>query len=128
MTIELTRMPNAHEKEPSESVVGLQAIGTLEKSDFEVLGLQLDVQVEQHGTIRLFIELVDFEGMTPGAAWEDAKLAFKHFTDIERIAVVGESRWEKEMTNLAKLFTAAEVRYFDVEKRSAADSWIRERA
>lgn len=126
MTVELTRMPNANARAAPERVVAIQIIGTLGKKDVEVLDSQLDLQVEQHGTIRLLVELVDFKGLTPGAAWEDAKLAFEHFRDIERIAVVGESRWEKEMTHLAKLFTAAEVRYFDVERRDAAESWIRE--
>lgn len=64
MTIELTHMPNADARETSESVVGLQVIGTLEKSDLEVLGAQLDLQVDRHGTIRLLIERVDFKGMT----------------------------------------------------------------
>lgn len=126
MTIEFTRVPNADAREPEELVVALQVIGTLQKSDFEVLGPRLDVLLEQHGKLRLFVELVDFEGWTAGAAWEDVKLALKHFRDIERIAVVGESRWEKGIAVLAKPFTAAEVRYFDVEERVSAQSWIQE--
>lgn len=128
MTIEVTRLPNAGDEAPSEAYVAIQAIGVLEPKDLEVLGSQLDLQVEQHGTIRLLIELVDFQGWTPAALWEDARLAFKHYGDIDRVAVVGESRWEKEITTLGKLFTKAEVRYFDVERREDASAWIRERS
>ncbi len=29
--------------------------------------------------------------------WEDIKFDMKHFADIERLAIVGESKWEKGM-------------------------------
>lgn len=124
MTIELTLVPNADAEAPA--VVAIQAIGTLDKSDYEVFSTQLDELIRQHGKIRLFIELVDFKGWTPGAAWADVKLGFRHFGDIERIAVVGENRFQQGMTALAKPFTAAKVRYFDVEDRADADAWIQQ--
>jgi len=126
MSIELTRLPNAGDAQPFEARVGLQVIGKVEPKDLEVLGAQLDLQVEQHGVIRLLVELVDFKGWTAAAIWEDARLAFRHYRDIDRVAVVGERRWEKEITTLGRLFTAADVRYFDVERREEAASWIRE--
>lgn len=126
MPIELTRVPNVDATEPAESRVAIQIIGTLDRADLKVLGHQLDLHVEQHGRIRLLIEFVDFKGWTLGGAWEDLKLAFKHFRRIDRIAVVGESRWEKEMTKVAKAFTAAELRYFDVGARERADAWLRD--
>lgn len=124
MTIEFTRVPNADAKEPEELVVALQVIGKLQKPDFDVLGPRLDVLLEHHGKLKLLVELVDFEGWTAGAAWEDIKFALKHFNDIERIAIVGDKRWEKGMAVVAKPFTAADVRYFDVEDRETASAWI----
>lgn len=127
MAIEITRVPNADASEPEERVFALQVIGKVEKADFDVLGPRLDGVLEEHGKLSLLIELVDFEGWTAGAAWEDIKFALKHFSDIERIAVVGDSRWEHGMTVLAKPFTAADVRYFDVEDKEAAARWVRQR-
>lgn len=126
MAIEFTQVPNADAKRPEDLVAALQFIGRLEKSDFEVFGARLDVLLERHGKLNLLVELVDFEGWTVGAAWEDMRIAFQHFGDIERIAVMGESRWEKGVTVLAKLFTAAEVRYFDVGDKVSAESWVQE--
>ncbi|HXV64045.1 MAG TPA: STAS/SEC14 domain-containing protein [Vicinamibacteria bacterium] len=126
MTIEFTSVPNADAKEPKDLFVALQVIGRLEKSDFDVLGPRLNVLLEQHGKLKLLVELVAFEGWTAGAAWEDIKLALRHFRDIERIAVVGERRWEKGIAVLAKPFTAAELRYFDVQERESAESWVKE--
>lgn len=126
MPIELTLMPNADAEAPAGTIVAIQVIGTLDKTDYEVFGTQLDEMIRQHGRIRLFIELVDFRGWTAGAAWEDVKLGVRHFSDIERIAVVGETRFQKGMTALAKPFTAAKLRYFDVENRADADAWIKQ--
>lgn len=123
MPIEFTKVPNAGSQ---VAMVSVHVIGTLEKQDYGVFGMRLDEMVRQHGKLRLSIELVDFQGWSPGTVWEDVKLAFKHYEDIERIAVIGESRWEKGMTVLAKPFTAADVRYFDVQERDVAEGWIRE--
>ena len=126
MTIELTRVPNADDDGPVDALVSLQVIGALEKRDYDVFAARLQEMVQEHGKLRLLVELVDFQGWTAGAVWEDVKLAFKHYDDIERLAIVGESRWEKGMAVLAKPFTAAKVRYFSVENRAEAERWIRE--
>jgi hypothetical protein len=72
------------------------------------------------------VELHDFQGWTAGALWEDTKFAARHFNDIERLAVVGDSRWEKGVTIFIKPFTGAEVKYFDLGSIDKARQWIRD--
>jgi hypothetical protein len=55
----------------------------------------------------------DFHGWDAGALWEDAKFDLKHFADIERLAFVGEKKWEKGMAQFCRPFTKATIRYFD---------------
>ena len=83
--------------------------------------------MESEDNIRMLIELQDFKGWTAGALWEDTKFGVRHFTDIERMAIVGDKKWEKTMAAFIKPFTAATVRYFDVADREQAESWIREK-
>ena len=45
---------------------------------------------------------------------------------IERLALVGEKRWEAGMAVFCKPFTTAEVRYFDESKAEEAAEWIHE--
>ena len=52
-------------------------------------------------------------GWNAGALWEDTKFAIKHFSDIERIAMVGETKWQHSMATFCKPFTKATSRYFD---------------
>ncbi len=66
-----------------------------------------------------------FKGWTAGALWEDTKFAAKHFNDIDRIAVVGESRWQRGVAVFFKPYTAADVRYFDMAAVKEARRWIR---
>lgn len=40
----------------------------------------------------------------------------KHFNDIERLAIVGDSKGEKGMAIFCKPFTTATVRHFDVSE------------
>jgi hypothetical protein len=127
MAIVVTRVPNANAREPADALFSVQVIGKVERRDYDVFALRLEEMVRMHGKLRVFVELVDFEGWSAGGLWEDVKLAFKHYLDFERIAVVGESEWEKAITDLSTLFTAAVVRYFDVEDKESAEAWVRER-
>ena len=53
--------------------------------------------IADHGKIRVLFEMRDFHGWEAGALWEDVKFDFKHFSDIERAAMVGDKTWEKWM-------------------------------
>jgi hypothetical protein len=98
--------------------------GKLAKEDYEYFVPHIDKRIEEHGTIDMLVELVDFHGWTAGAAWQDTKFAGKHFADIERLAIIGDSKWEEGLAVFCKPFTRAEVRYFDRSDRSDAEAWV----
>ena len=66
----------------------------------------------------------DFHGWTAGALWEDIKFDMHHWKDIERLALVGETKWEAGMAAFCKPFTKATVRYFDQSQMEEARKWI----
>jgi hypothetical protein len=80
--------------------------------------------VKEHGKIRLLVQMHDFHGWTAGALWEDIKFDAKHFKDAERLALVGEKKWQHAMAVFCKPFTAAEVRYFDHTMIEQARAWL----
>ena len=57
--------------------------------------------------------MMDFHGWEGIALWDEVKFDVKHARDLERLAVVGDAKWEKLMSTVARLFTSAETRYFD---------------
>jgi hypothetical protein len=111
---------------PVGTIVTLKFREKLDKADYETFVPMIESQMKNGAPIRLLAELHDFEGWTAGALWEDTKFAAKHFNDIERLAVVGESRWQKGITVFVKPFTSANVRYFDINEIDRARKWVRE--
>ncbi len=99
--------------------------GKLEREDYEELVPAVETLINEHGKIRVLVELVDFHGWSVGALWEDIKFDAKHFNDIERVAIVGDKAWEKGMSVFCKPFTTAEVRFFEVGEADEAGKWVR---
>ncbi len=100
--------------------------GKLEAEDYDLLVPEAERLINEHGKIRILAELVDFEGWSVGAMWEECKLAYHHLKDIERMAVVGDKAWEKGLTLFTKPFVGAKLKYFDVSDRQAAIDWVQE--
>jgi hypothetical protein len=107
-------------------ILEIVVAGKLERKDYESFVPEFERRIREHGKIRVLFCMKDFHGWTPGALWEDLKLDLKHFRDIERLALVGEERWQKGMAIFCKPFTTAEVRYFDLTEFDDARRWIEE--
>lgn len=111
-------------EENGGKVLAVHASGKLEKQDYEHFVPEFERLVRLHGKLSVLFEMSDFHGWEAGALWEDTKFAFKHFADIERIAIVGEKRWQQGMASFCKPFTKATVRYFDHIDAAEARNWL----
>jgi hypothetical protein len=119
-------MPVTLQEEAGGKVLVARLGGKLTKEDYEHFLPEVERLIRQHGKIRMLVQMHDFHGWTVGALWEDVKFDLKHFRDIERLALVGESKWEAGMAAFCKPFTTATVRYFDQSKAAEASQWIGE--
>lgn len=99
---------------------------TLVKEDYQTIVPFVNQMVQKHRKIRMLVVMHDFEGWTAGAAWEDTKFTLDHFNDIERLAMVGETKWQHAMAVFSKPFTTATVRYFDHSALAEARAWLEE--
>lgn len=102
----------------------VQLRGKLGKHDYEQLVPVVERLVKKHGKIRLLVEMHDFHGWTASALWQDIKFDAKHFNDIERVAMVGESAWQHGMALFCKPFTGAKIQYFDRTAMDQARAWL----
>jgi hypothetical protein len=105
-------------------ILNVKATGKLTKQDYESFVPVFERLIAKHGKIRVLFEMHDFHGWEAGALWEDIKFDVKHFRDIERLALVGESKWEKGMAAFCKPFTSAKIRYFDSSASDEARKWV----
>jgi len=124
MTLEIKSIDTQENDE--NQILSVMVRGKLKKQDYDMLMPEMEKVIDQYGKMRLLIELRDFHGWSASAAWKDTKLGVKHFKDIERLAIVGENRWEKGMAFIAKPFTMAKVHYFDIAERDNAERWLKE--
>jgi hypothetical protein len=113
-------------KTDSPKVLGFRLSGKLHDADYKTFVPAVESAVAAQGKIRLLAHFQDFHGWDLHALWDDIKFSTKHCTDIERIALVGDRKWEEWMAKVCKPFTMAKIRYFDVADEKGAWSWLAE--
>ena len=108
-----------------DNIIATKATGKLTEADYNKLLPLLNNKIEQYRKIRWYFEMADFDGWELKAFWEDVKFDTKHANDFDKVAMVGEKKWEEWMTDLMKPFTSAEVKYFDSSQKEEAMQWIK---
>jgi hypothetical protein len=101
--------------------------GKLSKADYDAALPEIENEVQlKDRPLRLMVVLEDFRGWEIGALWQELKFDVQHGDDFGRVAVLGESKLEEWGTTLSTPFFGSEVRYFDIEDRPAARTWLSE--
>jgi hypothetical protein len=113
-------------EEAGGKILVLTLSGTLSKDDYAHFTPEVERAVRTHGKVRMLVRMHDFHGWTLGAVWADVKFDARHYADIERLALVGDARWEAGMANFCRPFTAAAIQYFDADRAGDAAAWINE--
>jgi hypothetical protein len=85
------------------TLLHVSASGKLSHQDYEHFIPEFERLVREHGKMRILFEMRDFHGWEASGLWDDIKMDAKHFSDIERIAMVGDKKWEKGMSFFASL-------------------------
>lgn len=109
---------------PDTNVLEFHVSGKLAREDYEKVVPQMEQLIERHGRIRILFEMHDFHGWEAGALWEDMKFDLKHFRDIDRLAIIGETRWERGMAAFCRPFTVAVIHYFEHDHSNQAREWL----
>ncbi|MCA9010660.1 MAG: STAS/SEC14 domain-containing protein [Planctomycetaceae bacterium] len=106
------------------NVIEVQVKGKLTKESYETFVPATEAKIKEFGKVRVLFIMHDFHGWSAGAMWEDFKFDLKHFNHIERLAIVGETKWEKGMAMFCRPFTTAHIKYFDHTDIEKARDWI----
>lgn len=112
--------------EPGTNVLDVTVTGKLDRDDYTNFVPEVERAIKERGKLRMLCTLADFHGWTAGALWEDLKFDVKHFSDFERVAFIGDKKWEQGMAAFCKPFTSATIRYFDTSEADEARQWIHE--
>ena len=110
----------------STRAIGFKLSGKLHDEDYKTFVPLVDAAVAKGGKVRLLAQFHDFHGWDLHALWDDVKFATTHCTSFDRIAIVGDRKWQEWMAKVCKPFTGAKVRYFDAGDAEAAWAWLDE--
>jgi hypothetical protein len=113
-------------EEDGGKILVVQVSGKLTAADYAHFAPEFERLVRQHGKLRVLFDMTGFHGWEASALWEDIKFDAKHFADIERLAMVGEAKWQKGMAAFCKPFTKATIQYFDHANAGEARKWLAE--
>jgi hypothetical protein len=119
-------MPIQLNEEDGGKVLVVHVTGKLVRADYADFVPGFERLLRLHGKLRLLFDMTGLHGWDAGAAWEDLKFDLKHFGDIERLAMVGDKKWQHGMAAFFKPFTSAATRYFDRADAVAARHWLKE--
>ncbi len=110
----------------SGNVVGFRAGGQVSSEDYEkVLIPAVEEALKKHEKVRLLYQLGDdFMGFDPMAMWEDAKVGLTHMTSWERIAIVTDVEWLRNMAHMFGFVMPGHVKVYKNAEIAQALEWI----
>lgn len=118
MAIQLTETNGGRE-------LDVRATGKLTHADYEHFVPEFERLLKIHGKLRVLFNMVDFHGWELPALWDDIKFDIKHFADIEKIALIGDAKWEDWMSAFCKPFTTARIQFFRPDEEASARQWLK---
>jgi SpoIIAA-like len=116
-------------EEMPAGTVGFRASGKLTRDDYrEVLEPAL-TEAAESGEIRMLFSLTNFEGLEPGAWFDDVKtglgLGIGHHSAWKRSAVVTDVTWVGKAFELFAWMTPGEVKVFpEMDQLEEAKTWV----
>ena len=106
-------------------LVTLRVSGRLTQNELAAAQAEMSRVIATGGKVRILVLADDFAGWEKGGSWADFSFQQAHDDDIERIAIVGDAKWQ----DLALIFTTKGLRpfpieYFTVERLDEARDWL----
>lgn len=117
-------MPIEMRTDATTNLVEVNLSGKLHADDYKAFVPKIEAAIEEHGKLRMLVRMEKFSGWDAGALWQDIKFDVKHFADFEKIAIVGDSKWEEGIAKFCEPFTSASVEFFEEGTESAASQWL----
>jgi len=110
----------------SGNVVAYHFSGTITRAEIQEIHREIKSAIEEHGRIRILLEIADLDFPEASAVIEDLKLTPQYLRDVERYAIVGDKPWESWLAAITSKITKGEAGYFENDDLDAAWAWIRQ--
>jgi len=104
----------------------VQASGKLDGDDFPEFEAKIEELASKHHTVRMLLALRDFEGWSISGLGAEIRFGWKHRSQFEKVAVVGEKPSQDKLAWLIDVFSSSIVEFFLEEEGEKAWKWLHE--
>ena len=113
-------------KDLPAGIDALRAVGQISTQDYQQIFEPILDEARREGRrLRLLYQFgPEFQGFTPGAAWEDAKLGLRSMRLFDGCAIVADVPWIREAARVAAVLMPCPVRVFSNADFDASVSWL----
>jgi hypothetical protein len=109
-----------------KSLIELEVKGDLTKEDYDRLEEAIVEKLKESEKVNILGRITELSGMTAEAILADFKLLVKHYSSIEKMAVVSSKEWVEWVSKLGAVLPV-EIKYFDVDESDLARNWLMNR-
>ena len=103
----------------SGSVLGFTISGNVTKADYQTLDPAVEAAIAKHGSVSLLFDLTGFHWEKVSAWGADLGFGKKFHDSVEKMAIVGDKKWERHLAKLAQPYYAKQAQFFETDD----DAW-----
>jgi hypothetical protein len=109
-----------------EGIIVVEPSGPLKEADFEKLAKEIDAYSEDKGRlVGLIIHTKSFPGWNDFSAFfQHMKFVKEHHKQIQRVAIVTDSKLGEIGPGIAKHFVSAQLKHFSFDDFDKAKQWM----
>jgi hypothetical protein len=104
--------------------IEIAMLGKLKHEDYQIFVPMIDRALKEAKgmEVDLLIDMREFRGWELLAAWDDMKFGLKHRNSFDKMAIVGNKKWEEIATKMMGHMMGGKSRFF--KTRKSALSWL----
>ncbi len=104
--------------------IEIAMLGKLTHEDYQTFVPLIDSALKQTKglEVNLLVDMRSFRGWELLAGWDDLKFGVKHRNSFDKLALVGDKRWEEISVAMMQHLMRGECKFF--KKRAKALDWL----
>ena len=111
-------------KDKPENIIGISLSGRLTKNDYDSISKVIEGHKE-NGKLRIYLEVLDLEGVTPEAFFKDIQISFQYYSNIHKMVITGRDEWLEGLAKIGDLLSPGiKVKFFKLDDKREAMDWL----
>jgi hypothetical protein len=110
-----------------QQVVGIELSGEVTKDEYDRVYPEVEKLVKRQDEINYLVVVnTEIKNLTLGVWWDDFKLAMKHVTKWNKVAIVSDENFVRNATDMLGFEYPGDSRSFSLAQMNSAIAWVSE--